>query len=180
MPEIAGKCREAWGQHRERWTGTGGRQSPGAAWASPAAFRAGALRRRRPAARSAAPGRPARGTRRYDPASWRHANSQRPRAPGRRGQPTEPEEVKDMAAIGFGEKCTPQAPDFNDGCGVSRNPSRASSLRSWASPTLERNPSDRWVSRFEADHQSCYAPDSRASARCRRSAAMSSQSGPCR
>ena len=32
---------------------------------------------------------------------------------------------------------------------VSRNSSRASSLRSWASPTLERNPSDAWAIHVE-------------------------------
>jgi hypothetical protein len=73
------------GQHRERGlvTGKAGhRGRPGYAAASSVKDAPA----RRPAARSAPPDRPARGARRYDPASWQARERSRPSPPGRRGQ----------------------------------------------------------------------------------------------
>jgi len=179
MPEIAGKCREALGYTPRAMD-----------WHLGKAVTGGGLGFARRLPRGGAPARAARRQVRR-PGQARTGNSpQRPRekanartASGHEHQGNEAsranwEKSKTWNLRASGRSALPEPPATI--MGVSRNPSRASSLRSWASPTLERNPSDRWVSRFEADHQSCYAPDSRASARCRRSAAMSSQSGPCR
>jgi hypothetical protein len=74
------------GQHRERAPVAGACWSPGADGLRRRLLRGGA-----PARRAAARVRvPVQARTRYPPlrtpASWRHANSQRPRAPGRRGQ----------------------------------------------------------------------------------------------
>ena len=97
----------------------GGRQSPGAAWTSPAASPRGGLRRGRPRRPVCRPERPAGGTRRYDPASWRPANSQRPRPPGRRGQARPVTGKADLAPAWFGKSALPEPPATR--VGVSRN-----------------------------------------------------------
>ena len=94
------------GTDRERRTGVGGRQSPGAAGLRLSLPR-GALRPCFPAARSAAPGQVRTGNPPLRPANWKRANGQRGRAPGRRGQPTEPGETQRWHLSGLERSALP-------------------------------------------------------------------------
>jgi len=107
--DSGGKCGGTWGQHRERWTGVGGRQSLGRpGYAS--ACRAGALRPGCPP-----PGPPPRAGPHGEPAATTPRAGSARTASGHEHQGDEASRpnrgtAKGAAAIGFGEKCTPQAP----------------------------------------------------------------------
>jgi len=96
------------------------------------ACRAGALRPGCPPP-GPPPGQVRTGTRRYDHASWQRANGQRPRAPGRQGQPTEPGETQRRRLSGWGRSALPQAPPSKDG-GLPEPVRRVESARWWDMP----------------------------------------------